>query len=89
MLAILTIYSAPAVIEELKTGRAYTLAAFFGDGTKVSESDFPIAFWVNVGLHIAGFAAMSIISVLLLCLLVIEHKRKVTAAAEEKVRDDA
>jgi hypothetical protein len=85
----LSIWSVPAVINELKTGRVYSLAVFIGDGTKISKSDSPAEFWLNTGLHITGFVLMAGLSVLLLCLLFMEHKRKVTAATKERVRHDA
>jgi hypothetical protein len=80
------IYGAPGVVEDLKSGQSYTLAAFWGDGTKVSEGVSPIAFWMNVGLNIAGLAVMSIGSIFLLCGVVIDHKRKKEAATKEEER---
>jgi hypothetical protein len=77
----LCIYGAPDVVEELKTGRVYSLAVFVGDATKISRSDSPIAFWMNAGLHMAGLVIMIILSILLLCLLVIENRKRV---AEQK-----
>lgn len=83
------IYAFPVVLDEIKTGAAYSPGVVFGDSTKVYENTSPIAFWVSVGLPMASFVAMIILSIFTLCGVVIDHKRKVAAAAKEKANHDA
>jgi hypothetical protein len=71
------IYGLPAAFEELKTGQAYSLAVVFGDGSKVQKDASPVAFWLNVGLHIFGFSMGIILGIGTLYGSVIDYKRKV------------
>ena len=79
----LSVYSVPAVIHELKTGQAYSLAVFFGSGAKISKNDSPIEFWMNMGLHISGLLIMLIAPIFALLEVIVEHRRK----SEEHKRD--
>jgi len=85
----LSIYGFPFVLDEIKSGWAYSPAVVFGDGTKVYQSASPAAYWVSVAIPMAGFVTMPILSIFTFCGLVIDHKRKVAAAAKEKAQRDA
>jgi hypothetical protein len=85
----LSIYGFPFMFDEIKSGWAYSPAVVFGDGAKVYHSTSPVAYWFSVALPMAGFVAMPIISIFVLCGVVIDHKRKSAAAAKEKGQADA
>ena len=85
----LSIYAFPFLLDEIKSGWAYSPAVVFGDGTKVYHNTSPAAYWVSVAIPMVGFVAMPILSIFVLCGVVIDHKRKVAAAAKEKAQRDA
>ena len=84
----------PTLLEELKTGKSYSVAVVFGNGTKVSRTGLPIAFWTNLGIQVFGFAMMIILGIAMLCGVIIDYKRKIserrkknTTAANEMATD--
>ena len=77
-----SIYGAPYIWQEFKTGHAYSLGVVFGDSHKIAQSNSPAAFWMSVVLPALGFLGMFICSVFVLREVVIEYKRKVAAKKE-------
>jgi hypothetical protein len=43
------------LIDEIKAGKAYTMAVVFADATKVNRVDSPVDFWMNIGWQVLGF----------------------------------
>jgi hypothetical protein len=84
-LLALAVYGAPTVLEELKTGQAYSLAVIFANGTKVYRDSSPMAFWINVGFHIFSFVMMILLSILMPCEAVIDYKRKVAEQKKQRM----
>jgi hypothetical protein len=54
------------VTNELKTGKAYTLAVMFGQGSKVHRDTSPEAYWINIGWQTLGFAIGIILGISIL-----------------------
>lgn len=51
------------LLEEIKTGRAYTLGVMFADATKASKSESPAGFWMNMAWQIFGWGSMVVLGV--------------------------
>jgi hypothetical protein len=72
------------VINELKMGQCYSFSVFMGDGTKISQSDSPIAFWTNAAFQMFGLLVAYITPIFMFGEVFVEHKRKVKALISEK-----
>jgi hypothetical protein len=78
-----------SVIGGLMTGRTYSLAVIFGDGTKVSMSSAPAAFWTSIGLLIVAFVGGFVVGIGVLREASVEHKRKVAAKKKQREHPSA
>jgi hypothetical protein len=66
------------LIEEIKTGKVYTLGVIFADATKVNKIDSPVGFGMNLGWQVFGCGAMVVPSIgLIIQEIFINRKKKV------------
>jgi hypothetical protein len=72
------------VRNELKTGRAYSLAVVVGDSATVEKSNSPAAYWAHIGFHIFGCAAGIVLPIGVICEIITEHKRKVAVQKKQQ-----
>jgi len=66
------------------SGWTYSVAVIFGDGTKVSTTNAPAAFWISIGLLSVAFVGGFIVGIGVLREVVVEHKRKVAAKKKQR-----
>ncbi|HEY1661013.1 MAG TPA: hypothetical protein VGI03_01220 [Verrucomicrobiae bacterium] len=79
------ILGSSAVIEELKSGQAYSVANLYFDtlGAKISRDVSPVSFWMNTGLHVAGALVAFILPILAFREVIIEQKRKIATRKKQ------
>jgi hypothetical protein len=85
----LSIYTFPFLMDEVRSGWTYSLGVVFDNSTKIYRSSSPIAFWIHVGFFVSSCALMIALAIFTFVGVVIDHRRKVAAAAKEKVQHDA
>jgi hypothetical protein len=85
----LSIYTFSFLMDEVRSGWTYSLGVVFDNTTKIYRSSSPIAFWVHVGFFMSSCVLMIALAIFTFVGLVIDHKRKVAAAAKEKAQHDA
>ena len=79
----LSIYTFSFLMDEVRSGWTYSLGVVFDNTTKIYRSSSPIAFCMSSCVLMIALAIFTFVG------LVIDHKRKVAAAAKEKAQHDA
>ena len=85
----LSIYTFPFLMDDFRSGWIYSLGIVFDDTTKIYRSSSPAAFWIHVGFFMSGCLLMIALAIFIFVGVIIDHKRKVAAAAKEKAQHDA
>jgi hypothetical protein len=83
------IYGFPFLLDNYKSGRTYSLGVTFDNTTKIYRSNSPTAFWIYTGFFMFSFVLMIALSIFTFVGVIIDHKRKVAAAAKEKTQHDS
>jgi hypothetical protein len=85
----LGIYGFPFFVDPVKSGWTYSFGVVFDDTTKIYRSSSPVAFWIHTGFYMVSGGLMIALGIFSLIGVVIDHKRKLAAAAKEKAEHDA
>jgi hypothetical protein len=83
------VYGFPFLLDNYKSGWTYSFGIVFDNTTKIYRSSSPIAFWIYTGFFMFGFVLAIVLAIFTFVGVVIDHKRKVAAAAKEKTQHDS